>query len=209
MAGAEAEGRRESEAEAEDEWASEAEGVPLTAAFGKKLNLKGVREWGEKVWVHVEKGDKLSGRVHKGHWLVIDEESKGVRVWWPDTKTVGIERNVYYDNLRSSDSRSEGKDDRRVETRTDKPFVPKDHFPADNPEQKTPSETLSAIQTIDVPAPNPEPRERCIQKPSQRVHRECHGFLWGTGTGWEFRTPKKPVPVARVLGYPHRDPSHA
>ncbi len=39
--------------------------------------------------------------------------------------------------------------------------------------------------------------------------RECHGFLWGTGTGWEFRTPKKPVPVARVLGYPHRDPSHA
>ena len=36
MAGAEAEGRRESEAEAEaeaeDEWASEAEGVPLTAA---------------------------------------------------------------------------------------------------------------------------------------------------------------------------------
>ena len=30
MAGAEAEGRRESEAEAEDEWASEAEGVPLT-----------------------------------------------------------------------------------------------------------------------------------------------------------------------------------
>ena len=32
MAGAEAEGRRESEAEAEDEWASEAEGVPLTEA---------------------------------------------------------------------------------------------------------------------------------------------------------------------------------
>ena len=30
MAGAEAEGRRESEAEAEDEWASEAEGAPLT-----------------------------------------------------------------------------------------------------------------------------------------------------------------------------------
>src|SRR6266545_7501429 len=26
--------------------------------------------------------------------------------------------------------------------------------------------------------------------------------------GWEFRTPKKPVPVAQVLGYPHRDLSH-
>ena len=72
--------------------------TPYEAAFGKKLNLKGVREWGEKVWVRVEKGDKLSGRVHKGHWLGIDEESKGVRVWWPDTKTVGIECNIYYDN---------------------------------------------------------------------------------------------------------------
>jgi len=33
VAGEEAEGRRESEAEAEDEWASEAEGVPLTAGI--------------------------------------------------------------------------------------------------------------------------------------------------------------------------------
>ena len=41
MAGAEAEGRRESEAEAEDEWASEAEGVPLTPAFtGLLLKLQ-------------------------------------------------------------------------------------------------------------------------------------------------------------------------
>ena len=73
--------------------------TPYEAAFGKKPNLKGVQEWGEKVWVRVEKGDKLSGRVHKGHWLGIDEESKGVCVWWPDTKTVSIERNVYYCNI--------------------------------------------------------------------------------------------------------------
>ena len=149
--------------------------TPYEAAFGKKLNLKGVREWGEKVWVRVEKGDKLSGRVHKGHWLGIDEESKGVRVWWPDTKTIGIERNIHYDNSHSSGSRSEGEDDGRVETRTDEPFVPKDHFPTDNPEQKTPSETPSAIQTIDVPAPNPEPRERRIWKPSQCVQDILEG----------------------------------
>jgi len=90
--------------------------TPYEAAFGKKLNLKGVQEWGEKVWIRVEKSDKLSGRVCKGHWLEIDEESKGVRVWWPDTKTVGIERNIYYDNSCSSDSRYEGEDDGRVET---------------------------------------------------------------------------------------------
>jgi len=51
------------------------------------------------------------------------------------------------------------------------------------------------------------------------VTRECHGFLkpagfaagfsGGTGLGWEFCTPKKPVPVARVPGYPRRDLSHS
>ena len=28
----------------------------------------------------------------------IDNESKGVRVYWPDTKTVTVERNIYHDN---------------------------------------------------------------------------------------------------------------
>ena len=29
----------------------------------------------------------------------------------------------------------------------------------------------------------------------------CHGFTWGTGTGWEFCTRRKPVPVAQVDGF--------
>ena len=42
------------------------------------------------------------------------------------------------------------------------------------------------------------------------VHRECHGFtnpyglrsrvVTGTGTGWQFPTLQKPVPVTRVTG---------
>ena len=44
MAGAEAEGRRESEAEAEDERVSEAEGVPLTVAFSES-SLARVTVW--------------------------------------------------------------------------------------------------------------------------------------------------------------------
>ena len=41
------------------------EGMTLfEAAFGKKPNLKGVREWGEKVYVRVEKG--LSSAVELG-----------------------------------------------------------------------------------------------------------------------------------------------
>jgi hypothetical protein len=38
--------------------------TPCEALFGKKPDLRNVREWGEKVWVRVEgAGDKLDGRV--------------------------------------------------------------------------------------------------------------------------------------------------
>jgi hypothetical protein len=40
--------------------------TPYEAAFGKKPDLRDVREWGEKVWVRVEGGDKLGGRVREG-----------------------------------------------------------------------------------------------------------------------------------------------
>ncbi len=85
--------------------------TPYEATFGKKPNLKNVREFDEKVWVRVEKGNKLGGRVHEGRWLGIDNESKAICVWWPDTKSVGVERNVYYENLCSSASHFEGEDD--------------------------------------------------------------------------------------------------
>jgi hypothetical protein len=50
-----------------------------------------MREWGEKVWVRIEGGNKLGGHVREGRWLGLDERSKGIRVYWPDTKTVSIE----------------------------------------------------------------------------------------------------------------------
>ena len=40
--------------------------IPFEAAFGKKPDLKKVCEWGEKVYVRVEGGTKLGGRVREG-----------------------------------------------------------------------------------------------------------------------------------------------
>ena len=37
--------------------------TPFEVAFGKKPDLKNVREWGEKVYVRIEGGTKLGGRV--------------------------------------------------------------------------------------------------------------------------------------------------
>ena len=79
--------------------------TPYEVTFGKKPNLSNVREWGERVWVRVESGNKLGKRVHEGRWMSIDEQSKGVRIYWPDTQTVGVERNVYVDKTGASASR--------------------------------------------------------------------------------------------------------
>ena len=50
--------------------------TPFEVAFGKKPNLGDLREWGEKVYVRLEKkGLKLGGRVREGRWLGVDEQS--------------------------------------------------------------------------------------------------------------------------------------
>lgn len=96
--------------------------TPLESAFGTKPDVREVREWGEKVWVRTEtKGFKLGGRVKEGRWVGIDENSKGFRVYWPDKKTVSVERNVYFNKAGLSDSRLEGEDWEIIETKSDEP----------------------------------------------------------------------------------------
>ena len=54
------------------------------------------------MYVRIKGCTKLGGRVCEGHWLGIDNESKGIRVYWPESKKVTVERNIYYDNSVSS-----------------------------------------------------------------------------------------------------------
>ena len=91
--------------------------TPYEAAFGKKPDLSDVREWGDKVWVWIEGGDKLGGRVREGRWMGVSDESKGVRVYWPDKKTISTERNVYFDKTSSSVSRLKGEEWELTETK--------------------------------------------------------------------------------------------
>ena len=65
--------------------------TPFEAAFGKKPDLRDVCEWGKTVWVRIKDGNKLGGHVREGRWIGIDEQSKGVRVYWPDKKSVAVE----------------------------------------------------------------------------------------------------------------------
>jgi len=73
--------------------------TPFEAAFGKKPDMSGIQEWGDKVWVCVKAGNKLGGRIREGCWMGIDEKLKSVWVYWPDKRNVTVKRNVYFDQM--------------------------------------------------------------------------------------------------------------
>ena len=131
--------------------------TPFEAAFGNKPDLKSVREWGEKVFVRIEGGTKLGGRVCEGRWLGIDNESKGARVYWLDTKMVTIKRNIYYDN--SSVSHLEEEQEPVGLTKTVAKDVPLNLLATQNQEDPGDSAVDSDVDTT----------AKCMRKPSKKV----------------------------------------
>ena len=93
----------------------------------------------------------------------IDEQSKGVCMYWPNRMTVGVKRNVYYDKTNVSVSQFEGEESGIIKLKTDLPNVSKP-FPLVNPIPMPPQ----------APSPPPAsqieaPTAKCICKPSQHI----------------------------------------
>ena len=85
----------------------------------------------------------------------VPDESKGVRVYWPDKKSVSTEQNVYFDKTQSSVSRIEGEDWELTEMKSDNPPV-SSHNP---PVLSQPPCITSSTRTT-----NPSNRPRVIIK---------------------------------------------
>ena len=66
--------------------------------YGKKPNLSQLKEWGEKVWIHILGGTKLDGQSKRGKWIGVDKVSNGHQIFWPDKHSVTIERSIKFDN---------------------------------------------------------------------------------------------------------------
>ena len=107
------------------------------------------------------KGSKLGRRVRDGHWLGVDEQSKRLQMYWPDTKSITVECNVYYDDM--SASHNEGEQDEVVITKSDLPKI------LTTPEITTPDVQVDDNNS-DVKAPNIH-----IHKPSKHVQDLLEG----------------------------------
>ena len=72
---------------------------------GKKPNLAGIQEFGAAAYIKDLTAGKLDARAQKGQFIGYDLESKGYRIYWPNKKSVSVERNVVFnpDDTNSTD----------------------------------------------------------------------------------------------------------
>ncbi len=72
------------------------ETTPYELLHGKKPDLTGIHPWGCKVRVHDSGGNKLQGRSKIGVWVGYDEESNAHRIFWPEKRSITVERSVKF-----------------------------------------------------------------------------------------------------------------
>ncbi len=77
--------------------------TPFEVFHKSKPDLRDIQEWGCKVWVHVEDGSKLEGRAREGRWLGFDQESNGHRIYYPNNRSIHVERSVKFPETRRSE----------------------------------------------------------------------------------------------------------
>ena len=71
--------------------------TPHEKLYRSKPDLGGVPEWGQRVWVHQDRGSKLDGRTAEARWVGFDSDSTHAhRVYWPGKNSISVERNIKF-----------------------------------------------------------------------------------------------------------------
>ncbi|GBE79997.1 hypothetical protein SCP_0211990 [Sparassis crispa] len=70
--------------------------TPYEAVTGDLPDLSGIPEWGAHIWIHDTATGKMGEHAKPGHWVSFDMQSKGHWVYWPDKRSITVERNVQF-----------------------------------------------------------------------------------------------------------------
>ena len=52
--------------------------------------------WGQVVWVHDTSGGKLDPHAREGRWVGFDTNSNAHRIYWPEKRSITVERSVTF-----------------------------------------------------------------------------------------------------------------
>jgi hypothetical protein len=71
--------------------------TPFDARFGRKPDLSSVVPFGTRAWVKLVHSGKLEARAKLGYFVGFDFQSTGYRIYYPERRSVGVEREVVFD----------------------------------------------------------------------------------------------------------------
>ena len=140
--------------------------MPSEVLFGTLPNLSVAHLWGCKVWVHDDTGSKLNACACEGWWLGFNVDSWAHRVYWPQSTTISVERNVYF----VSAGLLEGEElqidpiGSKQTAAPDTPSTSTSPLPLSSPTMSSPSQALEPDSL-----PVPLRRSTCIPKPSRII----------------------------------------
>jgi len=118
--------------------------TPSEALFRTPPDLSVAHLWGCKVWVHDDTGSKLDARAREGRWLGFDVDSRAHRVYWPQSTTVSVERNVYFASagpLEGEELRIDSISSKQTAA-PDTPLTSTSPLPLSSPTMSSPSQAL-------------------------------------------------------------------
>ena len=72
--------------------------MPYEALYGVKPDVSNLHLWGSRVWVRSLTAGKLDPRGREGRFIGYDTESKGYRIYWTDSRTIGVERDLIFED---------------------------------------------------------------------------------------------------------------
>ena len=70
--------------------------TPYERATGEKPNLAKMPRFGQEVFVLIEAPSKLDAKSKSARWVGFDDKSKAHRVYWPEKRSISVERNLVF-----------------------------------------------------------------------------------------------------------------
>ena len=72
--------------------------APYEAFYGVKPDIGDVHLWGSRVWVRDLTAGKLDPRGREGCFVGYDTESKGCRIYWLSSRSIGVECDLIFED---------------------------------------------------------------------------------------------------------------
>ena len=70
--------------------------TPYEVLFGCSPNLLELKLWGSPVWVHNTTSAKIDVQVCQARWISLDMDTCAYRMYWPGSRNVTVEQNIYF-----------------------------------------------------------------------------------------------------------------